>query len=70
MKAQLTFNLPEEDVEFKQAVDGHKWESVVWNIQQACMKHGRFYDRPTISLLDVMRLINEEMDEKNLEFSP
>lgn len=34
MEAILKFTLPEENVEFETAVNGHKWKSVVWDIDQ------------------------------------
>ena len=34
MKATLEFNLPEETEEFNSAVNGHKWKSVVWYIDE------------------------------------
>lgn len=72
MKATLTFNLPEEDVEFRQAIDGNMWEGVVWNIHRACLKHGELYakDDAPISTEDILGIINQEMTDKNLEFAP
>jgi hypothetical protein len=34
MKATLTFNLPEEDHEYSNAVDGSKMRSVLWDLDQ------------------------------------
>ena len=34
MKAILEFNLPEEDYEYRAAVDGSKWKSAAWNFNQ------------------------------------
>lgn len=34
MKAILEFNLPEDQVEFDEAINGGKWQHVVWNLDQ------------------------------------
>ena len=70
MKVILEFNLPEEDVEHRQALDGHKWESVVWNLQRACHKHGILYNMEKATIADMLDVIAEEMVDKNIEFSP
>ena len=69
MKATLEFDLPEDGIAHQQAIDGGKWELVVWNLRQACMKHGEFYDRK-VTAEDISKKIFEEMDAHNLTFSP
>ena len=34
MKAKLTFDLPEEQEEFREAFNGSKWRNVVWDMYQ------------------------------------
>jgi hypothetical protein len=34
MEAILKFNLPEETHEFKMAIDGSKWSSAMWELDQ------------------------------------
>lgn len=34
MEATLKFNLPEEQVEFNDAINGAKWQYVVWELDQ------------------------------------
>lgn len=34
MKATITFNLPEEEHEYRNAVDGAKMRSILWEIDQ------------------------------------
>lgn len=74
MRGIIEFKLPEEEVEFRQALDGHKWEVVVWSLLNACMKHGDFYraeDEGGNITLDMVRdMINSLMDEYELHFSP
>ncbi len=34
MEATLKFNLPEEQEDFEQAINGYKWSRVVWDMDQ------------------------------------
>jgi len=34
MKATLEFDLPEENEEHKDAINGHLWKKVVWDLSQ------------------------------------
>lgn len=34
MKAKLEFNLPEEEPEFRNAVNGTKWKIAMWDLDQ------------------------------------
>ena len=34
MKAKLTFDLPEEQEDFREAFNGSKWRNVVWEMYQ------------------------------------
>ena len=74
MKAILEFNLPEDETEHRQALDGYKWELVVWNLQNACMKHGYLYQiqeaKGSITPETILHLISDHMEDKSLEFSP
>jgi len=74
MKGKLIFKLPKEEVEHRQALDGYKWESVVFNLQSDCMKHGylnRLREKEeNITTETILRLISDHMEEQNLEFSP
>ena len=42
MKAQLTFNLPEDSVEFEEAVNGGKWKHVCWEMNQWLRKETKY----------------------------
>lgn len=47
MKAKLQFNLPEEEQEFKDAVNGTLWKIVVQSIAQLSMEfRQKDYDNP------------------------
>jgi hypothetical protein len=34
MKAVLEFDLPEENIEFQSAINGHKYKSAIWDFDQ------------------------------------
>ena len=74
MKAILEFDLPEEDVEHRQAIDGGKWEIVVWNLYNACMKHGFLTqieeEEGKLTTEKLLEFVLSEMEDKTLEFSP
>ena len=74
MKAILEFTLPEEEIEHRQALDGHKWEIVVWNLHSACMKHGFLTQieeaEGKLTTEKVLEFVLGEMEDKTLEFSP
>jgi hypothetical protein len=43
MKAKLTFNLPEEQEEFNDAINGNAFKAVIWELDQflrSQIKHG------------------------------
>ena len=42
MKAILKFNLPEEQPEFDLAVNGYKWQLVVWDLNQYLRAHTKY----------------------------
>ena len=47
MKAKLTFNLPEEQEEFNDAINGNAFKAVIWELNQwmrSQIKHGDLAD--------------------------
>jgi hypothetical protein len=67
MKATLTFNLPEEDHEYSNAVDGSKMRSVLWDLDQwlrAKLKYEELtdgqYDAYKATRDELRRLLIEE----------
>jgi hypothetical protein len=42
----MTFDLDTELVELQDAIDGGKWKSVVWSIDQELRKRIRYSDEP------------------------
>ena len=53
MKAILEFNLPEEQDDFRLAVDGHKYRNVCWDMEQ----HFR----------EIMKYNNDKLNDKQLD---
>ena len=72
MKAKLEFKLPEEKVEFSNAVNGHKWAHIVWKVDQELrskIKHSEsLTDDQRDIYQEVRNLINEFMIEQSLDW--
>jgi len=60
MKAQLTFNLPDEQNDFDMAIQGAKWWSVVWEFD----KHLRSELKYNVDLNESQYLYAEKLREK------
>lgn len=72
MTATLQFNLPEETEEFQFAINGTKWHSVLWELDQdlrAKIKHDDSLTDDYHSALEDTRMkINELMRDYNISF--
>lgn len=47
MKAQLTFNLPDEQIEFNDAINGSNYRAIIWEMDQylrSQLKHEQLWD--------------------------
>jgi len=69
VKGILKFNLPEEKGEFRQAQDGSRWESVVWDLDWMLRnraKHGGDSDMSIDLLRDEIR---DLMDAHEVSFN-
>lgn len=42
MKAKLEFDLPEDENNFRNAIDGHKWRFVVWQLDTHLRKELKY----------------------------
>jgi hypothetical protein len=69
MKAVLEFNLPEEEHEFRTAVDGHKWQLVVTELDSRLRGRLKYYDASLAEkgLVEARALLHELLQEYNLE---
>lgn len=63
MKATLEFNLPEENEEHKDAINGSLWKSVVWDIDQHLRSKIKYADLP-----DDQYKIYEDLREQLWQF--
>ena len=60
MKAILEFDLPDESIEFKDAIQGSNWKGVVWDLDQFLrnkLKHGHSFQ----SADEALEAIREEL---------
>lgn len=56
MKAKLTFNLPDEELEFNAAINGNVYRSVIWRIDQylrSQLKHEEMTDEVSAKVLQI-----------------
>jgi len=68
MKANLEFNLPDEEEQFNVASKGMDWALLAWDIDQF-MRNKIKYDQDTNGVLQLAReRLNFNMEEKGLQF--
>jgi hypothetical protein len=68
MKAILEFNLPEEQLEHRLALDGGKWMSACREIDQWLRSLEKHSDRDTVSVAEVRKRIYAELNDSGLNF--
>jgi len=68
MKAKLEFNLPEDQAEFNEAINGGKWKQVVWEIQQFLRKEIKYNDKITEEQYQAYRIVQDELYNKIAEY--
>lgn len=73
MKAVLEFNLPEEQTEFQDAVDGSMFKHVLWKLDQHCRAKVKYAsDMTNDEVLDTYEEIRDKIrmlcDEMNVKF--
>jgi len=66
MKAILEFNLPEESLEHRLALDGSKWKAVCQEIDQWLRSLEKHSDQDTVSASKVRGRLREELDSYEL----
>lgn len=64
MIAKLEFTLPEEDHEFQTAVDGFRWKSVVWEMNEWLRQKIKYEDRNDLE--PVRTALREEIEQRGL----
>jgi hypothetical protein len=73
MISTLKFDLPDEESQHRQAMDGAKWEAVVWNLTQAIrnqLKYGPVPKSAEDALEKIRESIQIDMENEGLRFSP
>ena len=71
MKAKLTFNLPEEQEEFNDAVNGNAFKAVIWELDQwmrSQIKHGDLADDVHEKVQEIRDYLCELMTDNNVSY--
>ena len=71
MKAQLTFNLPEDHEEFTDAVNGNAYKSVIWQIDmylRSQLKHGELPECEYDKVQEIRDELHSIMNEHNVSY--
>ncbi|MFW6226413.1 MAG: hypothetical protein ACOC3V_05600 [bacterium] len=68
MKAILEFNLPENDNEFRNAINGSTWQHIVWQIDSELRHMTKHQNKNKIEIDEIRDLIYEKMRENDLSF--
>ena len=71
--ATLTFNLPEDQPEFRAAVNGQSWQAPAWEIDQHLRSEVKYASDETPeavieALAKVREFLREQMNENGLSF--
>jgi hypothetical protein len=71
MKAQLTFNLPEDHEEFNDAVNGNAYKAVIWELDQwmrSQIKHQDMPDEVADKVQEIRDQLHSIMNEHNVSY--
>ena len=71
MKAKLIFNLPEEQEEFNDAVNGTSFKSVVWELDQymrSQLKHGELTDDVHDKVQEIRDQLHSILNDNNVMY--
>jgi hypothetical protein len=71
MKAQLTFNLPEDHEEFTDAVNGNAYKAVIWQIDmylRSQLKHGELPESEYDKVQEIRDELHSIMNEHNVSY--
>ncbi|MBU2572464.1 MAG: hypothetical protein KKH28_00085, partial [Elusimicrobia bacterium] len=64
MKAILEFNLPEEDLDHRLALDGWKWKSACFAVDQWLRNLEKHGDKDTVEVAEVRKRLYEELNQR------
>lgn len=72
MRATINYNLPEDDFQFRRAINGYKWAQIVYDIDETLRQWNKYNEKLTAEQKEayqkVRDLICTEMLEHNLDF--
>ena len=71
MKAKLSFNLPEEQVEFNDAINGNSFKAVIWELDQwmrSQLKHGDLTDDVHEKVQEIRDYLCELMTDNKVSY--
>ena len=72
MLATINYNLPEDDFQFRRAINGYKWAQIVYDIDETLRQWNKYNENLTAEQKEayqkVRDLICTEMLENNLDF--
>jgi hypothetical protein len=69
MKAKITFNLPDEESEFKDAINGNAYKAVIWEIDQylrSQLKHEEMSDETSERVLQIRHELHSIIQSHHL----
>ena len=71
MKARLTFELPEEQEEFNDAVNGNAFKAVIWELDQymrSQLKHGDLPDDVHDKVQEIRDQLHSILDDNKVMY--
>lgn len=63
VKATLEFNLPEDNVEFKDATNGTSWKLTLWEMDQYLRSQLKYNDKLTQEQHDILQEARDKLHE-------
>jgi hypothetical protein len=63
MKAIIEYNLPDEESEFRTAMNGQKYQSCLWEMDQWLRSKLKYDDNLTQEQFDIYQLVREKLRE-------
>ena len=71
MKAKLIFNLPDEQEEFNDAVNGNAFKAVIWELDQymrSQIKHGELADDVHDKVQEIRDQLHSILNDNNVMY--
>ena len=69
MKVKLTFNLPDEESEFQDAINGNAYKAVIWEIDQYLrseLKHANLPDDIGEKVLEIRKELHSILEDHSI----